>query len=132
VDPFEIFSKIQKEIVKQFERFDKNYLDDYRKPSCNISQDAKSIKIDIDLPGITRKNMILHIGKHEVEVRAERRKREIRKGHKTESYRGYYRIIPIPGNVLSDKAKARFKGGGGVVITIPKAKIIENKRIRVR
>ena len=132
MDPFDIFNKIQKEITKQFVRFDKSFLDDYRKPSCNISQDAKSIKIDVELPGITRNNMHLHIGKKEVEIKAERKKREIKKGHKTESYRGYYKVIPIPSNVLPNKAKARFKRGGGVVLTIPKAKVIEKKRIKVR
>ena len=135
MDPFDFFNKIQKELNRRFDRFDKKFLDDYRKPSCNISQDKNNINIEVDLPGIAKKDIFLHIGKHDVEIRAEKRKTKVHKGkrvyHKEKTYKGYHRVIPIPADILPDKAKAKAKRGGGVIITIPKAKIV-TRRIRVR
>lgn len=134
MDPFDFLKRIEKSLDKQFERFDRSFLKNYRRPSCDISQDKNNIKINVELPGIEKKDIFLQIRKHDVEIRAERRKSKIKKekgSYKEEKfYRGYHRIIPIPTDVLPEKAKAKLSKGR-IFIVIPKVKKIIRK-IKIR
>lgn len=134
MDPFFIFNKIQKEFNKHFEKFDKGFLKEYRRPSCNITQDKNFIKINVELPDIDKKDVILQIKKHEIEIRAEKRRHRERKEkgryEREEEYKGYYRTIPISMDIIAEEAKAKFTGNK-LTIVIPKTKKIV-KKIKVQ
>lgn len=131
----ETFNKGFESFSKNFEKtFDKAFIG-YREPLSDITQNAKEVKVNIELPGVPKKNVILKITNDLVEVRAEKRagKEVKRKGFykKEKSYKGFYRAIPLPTDVKADKAKAEFKDGI-LRIRIPKAKKKLAKKVIVK
>lgn len=128
---FDYMKKLQNNIVKTFNT---TFSDSFKKPMTDISQSAKEVTINIKLPGMAKKNIILEIYKNKVEITAEKTKTKTKKTKKTyskrTSYRGFHRIIPLPPNLNIDKADSVFKHNI-LTIKIPKTKIKKRKSIKV-
>lgn len=126
-----IFDNLYKEVDKLFDKISGV---DYKKPFSQISQNNKAIEIKIKLPDVNKKDIMVHVGKEFIEVKAEKKLRKIKSTttsyKKEESYKGFYRKLSLPENVNYEKAKAKFKKDH-LIIVIPKKKKIVNK-IRVK
>jgi len=91
----------------------------------DIKQRDDEVIVEINLPGIEEKDIILNVTNDFLEVKAKKEyKTEIKKKgfykHEEKSS-GYYRKISLPTEVKAEEAKTEFKNGV-LKVRIPKAK----------
>jgi len=134
-DPFNEINRIRKEMNRMFKDFferperelisTRRPLTELSQPLSDIQETDKNIIVNLDMPGVDKKDIILTIRDNLLEVKAERKKEEkkIKKNlyQYERSYTGFYRVLPLPSSVKPEKAKAEYKDGV-LTITIPKLK----------
>jgi len=104
--------------------------------SCDIEDHEKEICVQVDLRGVTKKDVKLDISENSIEISAKHKdeskqnKKNFLKKERTEL--SYYRVLPLPVKVLPEKAKAKLSDGI-LTITIPKVypKIQKKKSIAI-
>lgn len=93
-------------------------------PSIDMRETEKEIIIKVDLPGVNQEDLDITVDEQTVYLKGEIKHEEDRseKGyHMTERrYGSFFRTVPLPSEVLSEEAKARYKNGV-LELTIPKA-----------
>jgi HSP20 family protein len=117
-----------------FERFfDEPY--GVRSPAVDIHEDEKGYKMEVELPGLTEKdielkveNNVLSISSKKEDVKEEKNKDYVRKERRSYSFS---RSFSLPDTVKTDKIEANFKNGL-LNITIPKAPESKPKLIDVK
>lgn len=91
----------------------------------DIYEDKGDVVAEVELPGIDPKNIEVEVKENclRVEAKAEEKKEEKGKGYyRKELSKGYYkRVVPLPVEVIGEKAEASYADGILKVI-IPKAK----------
>lgn len=106
-------------------------------PTTDVTESDKAIEVAIELPGLSEKDVEVSLTEDVLTVRGEKKheSEEMRKGAyiSERSWGSFYRMVPLPPGVDTDKATARFKHGV-LTVTLPKtpeaqAKI---KRIEVK
>lgn len=136
---------LQREINRVFENF-WNHFDrpfDGRSgslsvgtPSMDITESDQEVEVSVELPGMDEKDIEVTLTQDVLTIRGEKNveKEEKKKGyHLSErSYGTFYRRVPLPPGIDTDKSKADFKKG---VLTISLPKTAEAqaqvKRIKV-
>lgn len=111
-----------------------------RPPRMDIYEDNGNVVAEVELPGVNPKNIEVEVKDNvlKVEAKTEEKKEEKRRGYyKKELSRGYYkRAVPLPIEVIGEKADATFEGGVLKVVIPkkkPKKKEVEKKiKIKVR
>ena len=105
-------------------------------PIMDISDDDDEVVISAELPGIDEKDIDVSMTRDTLTVKGEKRaeSEENNKGYylSERSYGSFYRSVPLPQGVDTDKARAEFRKGV-LKISLPKtpgAKA-EVKRIKV-
>ncbi len=105
----------------------------YKKPLSDIYETNKDVIIEVEMPGLDKKDIKIDLTEDGIEIKAETNT-EIKNEDKQKgiyrlerSYSGYSRFFSIPKNTNLEKAKADYKDGI-LKITIPKKEIIEQKR----
>jgi len=107
-------------------------------PRIDVSETDKELRISAEIPGLTEKDIQLHLAKDALTITGEKKeeKREDEKGwyRMERQYGSFTRSIPLPYEVDTEKAEATFKNGV-LVVTLPKtvahqraAKSIEVKK----
>ncbi|WP_428408391.1 Hsp20/alpha crystallin family protein [Hyphococcus sp.] len=126
-----------------FERFERPFFDrsfglaGLLQPSVDITESDKQIKIAVDLPGMDEDDIDVSLTGDVLTIRGERRheREEDEKGYflHERSYGSFYRTIPLPPGLETDRAKAEFKKGV-LRITMPKSSHAKDltKRIEVK
>ncbi|RIJ30466.1 MULTISPECIES: Hsp20/alpha crystallin family protein [Alphaproteobacteria] len=122
-----------------FERFERPFFDRagamnvFSQPSVDVSESDKAIKVSVDLPGMDEDDIDVTLTGDVLTVRGERKaeREENKKGYflHERSYGAFYRTIPLPPGVETDKAKAEFKKG---VLTVTLPKSADAKRLTKR
>jgi len=103
---------------------------EYRTPLTDMWETDKEVVITMELPGVRKEDIDINIYEDGIEVKverkAERRDEDERKGmYRFErTYTGFYRYIPLPTNVDTERAEATYNNGV-LEIRIPKIKIEE-------
>jgi len=140
-DMFEEIRRLQNEINRSFGDFweSDSYkaLPDYtgkkgalalRSPLTDLEETDKEVIAKFELPGVEKKDIQLNVTPDKIEVKVEKKQeaKVEKKGFYREerSYRGFYRSMALPSEVLAEKAKAKYKDGI-LEVTMPKA---ENKK----
>jgi HSP20 family protein len=106
-------------------------------PNVDVKENEKEVKVYAELPGMDDKDIEVTLGKDSLTIKGEKKeeKEEKRKDyyHVERSYGSFSRTIPLPAEVVTDKAKASFKKGV-LTVNIPKTvkAIKEKKKINVR
>jgi len=99
-----------------------------RTPLTDLEETDKEVIARFDVPGVEKKDIQLNVTSNRIEVKVEKKqeaKVEKKGMYKEErSYRGFYRAMMLPSEVVADKAKASYKNGV-LEVTMPKA---ENKK----
>ncbi len=99
---------------------------DHIKLMSDVHDKGRYIAINVSLPGVEKKDVMLKITNTHVEVKAHRREHaEVRRkgSYRKAVHEKYFeRLIPLPSHVQHEKAKARFKEGL-LTIIIPKKKV---------
>ena len=126
-----------------FERFERPFLDRtgafgaFSQPTVDVAETDKAIKVNVDLPGMNEDDIDVTLTGDVLTVRGERKheREEKNKGYflHERSYGAFYRTIPLPPGVETDKAKAEFKKGV-LKVTLPKSADAKSltKRIEVK
>lgn len=127
-----MWKKLQSEIDKLFSKVTASM--GYKKPFSEISQNKNQIRIGIKLPDVAKKDIMLEVHKDNIEIKAEKRKKKVKKTKKSykkiETYKGFYRKIPLPPIADYEKAKAIFKKDTLSIIIPKKKKLVNQIKIK--
>lgn len=140
-DLFEEMKKLQREINRSFGDFwesesfkslpdysDKRISLGMRTPLADLEENDKDIIAKFEMPGVDKKDIQLNITENKIEIKVEKKQetKVEKKGvyREERNYKGFYRSMVLPSEVIPEKAKARYKDGI-LEITIPK---VENKK----
>lgn len=92
--------------------------------SCDIIDEGDKYLIKVEMPGVKKDEINLDVSDNSLEVSAQHKEEEEEKKknylRKERSEISYYRSLPLPEKVLSDKTQAKLTDGI-LNITIPKA-----------
>lgn len=92
--------------------------------SCDIVDEGNELLVNVDVPGVKKNEINLNVTDNSIEISAEHKEEEEEKKknflRKERSQVSYYRTLPLPEKVISNKAKAKLTDGV-LSITIPKA-----------
>ncbi|MCW7077053.1 MAG: Hsp20/alpha crystallin family protein [Candidatus Syntrophoarchaeum sp.] len=104
-------------------------------PSIDLIDKDDKLILKADMPGITKEDLNVEIKGDRIELSAETKKEEEeeKEGYirRERSYRRYYRSIPLPAEIDSEKVEAAFEDGV-LKIEMPKIEAPEVKRIEVK
>jgi HSP20 family protein len=101
-------------------------------PEVDIAETDKEVQLVAELPGLDEKDVTVEVDENAVTIRGEK-KEEIedkdRHWQQVERrYGSFHRVVPLPAEVKTDKARACFKKGV-LTIALPKA---DSPRRKVR
>lgn len=96
-----------------------------RTPRMDIYEDDGNVVAEVELPGVDPKNIEVEVKDNVLRLEAKSEEKKEEKGkdyYRKELSRGYYkRAVPLPVDVLGDKAEATYEEGI-LKVVIPKAK----------
>ena len=91
--------------------------------SCDVIDEGDKLRVTMDIPGVKKSEIELNVTDNSVEVSAEHKEEEEEKKknylRKERSEVSYYRTIPLPEKVHSNRVKAKLTDGV-LNITLPK------------
>ncbi len=100
-------------------------------PSVDVSETAKQVNIEAELPGMEADDIDLEVRDEMVLIRGEKKSEREEKDEQfyrlERSYGSFRRSIPLPAEIDVDKAKANFKNGV-LSIKLPKVKSSRPRR----
>ena len=112
-------------------------MDDYRRAWTEFNETEDQFILEVELPGVDKKDIIIHTADGKLEIRA-RKKEEVKKEEKgvysySRSYSGFARSIQMPEDADLEKIDAMFENGV-LEVKIPKKKGKKKlkKEVRVR
>lgn len=92
--------------------------------SCDIADEGDKYTIKVEVPGVKKDEIKLNVSDSTLEISAQHKEEEEEKKknyiRKERSEVSYYRTIPLPEKIVSDKAQAKLTDGI-LNITVPKA-----------
>jgi HSP20 family protein len=106
-------------------------------PRTDIAETETTLEVSVELPGIDQKEIDISLTDGALTIKGEKKseREENKKGyHLSErSYGSFYRTIPLPSGVDTDKANAQFKNGV-LTVTLPKTQeaLSRVKKIEVK
>lgn len=102
-----------------------------REPLADIRDTEKDIIVSLEIPGVDKKDIQLNVTENGLEVKVEQKheKKEEKEGYiRMESgYRSYYRNLPFPAKVITEKAEAKYENGV-LEVKIPKEHETKKKK----
>jgi HSP20 family protein len=139
-----VFS-LQRDINRIFEDFWKRFDQpfgtlghwDAGGPRTEIAETDNALEVSVELPGINGKDVDISLTDNALTIKGEKKSErdDTKKGyHLSErSYGSFYRSIPLPSGVDTDKANAEFKNGV-LTVTLPKTQeaLSRVKKIEVK
>ncbi len=108
-----------------------------RQPLVDIADNGKEFVLKAEIPGIKKEDLSIEITENGVEIsgetKAEQKEEDKDKGYlrRERRYSSFYRSLPLPDKVLTDKAEADLKDGV-LTVRLPKAVLPEKKTKKVQ
>jgi HSP20 family protein len=106
-------------------------------PRTDIAETDSALEVSVELPGLDRKEVDVSLTDTALTIKGQKKseREESKKGyHVSErSYGSFYRSIPLPSGVDTDKGSAEFKNGV-LTVTLPKTQeaLSRVKKIEVK
>ena len=104
-------------------------------PACDVLEDKESVKIVVELPGLTPEDVKLSLENNVLSIRGEKKQQaeeRTERVHRYErSYGSFERSFALPTSVDSDEVSASFQNGI-LTVTVPKAERARPREIPVR
>ena len=97
-------------------------------PACDVLEDKDSVKILMELPGVTADDVNLSLESNLLSIRGEKKQQA---EERTERVHRYERSFALPTTVDSEKVSATFQNGI-LTITVPKAERARPREIPVQ
>lgn len=92
-------------------------------PRTDVTETDEAVDVSVELPGMDEKDIDVSLSDDVLTIRGEKKaeREEKKKGYylAERSYGSFYRSIPLPPGVDSEKAEARFKKGV-LTVSLPK------------
>lgn len=92
-------------------------------PRTDVTETDEAVDVSVELPGMDEKDIDVSLSDDVLTIRGEKKaeREEEKKGYylAERSYGSFYRSIPLPPGVDSEKAEAQFKKGV-LTVTLPK------------
>ena len=119
------FDNLRRELEKSFSSFPSfPSMPKISSASCDIVDEGDKFIIKVEVPGVKKDEIKLNIFDNSLEISAQHKEEEEEKKknyvRKERSEVSYYRTLPLPEKVISDKAQAKLSDGI-LNITLPKA-----------
>jgi HSP20 family protein len=118
------FENFRKEFEKSFASFPSLPTPKMSSLSCDVVDEGDKYVIKAEIPGVKKDEIKLNVFDNSVEISAQHKEQEEEKKknylRKERSEISYYRTLPLPEKVVSDKTSAKLTDGV-LNITIPKA-----------
>jgi HSP20 family protein len=108
-----------------------------RQPLVDIADNGKEFVLKAEIPGIKKEDLNIEITENGVEIsgktKTEQKEEDIDKGYlrRERRYSSFYRSLPLPDKVLTDKAEADLKDGV-LTVRLPKVTLPEKKTKKVQ
>ena len=104
-------------------------------PSVDLKETENEFQVTAQVPGFNKENLEVTITENSVTLKGERKEEKEKKGetfHYREVSQGsFQRVIPLPSEVVSDKAKAELKDGV-LSLTLPKTEPSKRKALKIK
>ncbi|PBB83992.1 MULTISPECIES: Hsp20/alpha crystallin family protein [unclassified Mesorhizobium] len=106
-------------------------------PRTDIAETESALEVSVELPGLDQKEVDVSLTDSALTIKGERKsgREESKKGYHfaKRSYGSFYRSVPLPSGVDTDKVKAEFKNGV-LTVTLPKTQeaLSRVKKIEVK
>jgi HSP20 family protein len=106
-------------------------------PEVEMSEEGKQLRVCVDLPGLTKDNVKIDVQDGALVIQGERREERSEGGEQQgfrrseRSYGSFYRAIPLPEYVDTEKAEARMKDGV-LSVTFPIAESRQARRLEIQ
>lgn len=92
-------------------------------PRTDVTETDEAVEVSVELPGMDEKDIDVSLSDDVLTIRGEKKaeREEKKKGYylAERSYGSFYRSIPLPPGVDSEKAEAQFKKGV-LTVSLPK------------
>ncbi len=137
LDPFRSFDQTAKRMFKMMEDLEKGFNIESGgfAPVVDISEDSKAVYIQVELPGIKKDDVSVHVDEENILVIKGEKKpveRENATIHRTESaYGEFERRFILPEEIDKDKIEAKYENGL-LEITIMKQPKPEPKEVKIK
>ncbi len=138
LDPAKDFERLHNEIDKlfNFSYPDAGGLfDRHISPSVDIIETADDLKVQMDVPGVDKKDLDISIAGNVLTVKGEKQSTKTNdkaKRYRSDSWSGsFQRTLSLPGTVNPEKVSAAMKDGV-LVITVAKREESKPKQISVK
>ena len=123
-----VFDNFRKDLEKSFYSFPRIEFPSFPKfqeTTCDVIDEGKQLRVKMNVPGVTKKDIHLNVSDNSLEVSAEHKKEseEKKKNYlrKERSQVSYERTLPLPEKIVPGKVKSKLIDGV-LEITLPKSK----------
>jgi len=107
----------------------------YTAPMVDVYEDKDDIVVKAELPGMSKDDIEVNVTDHQLTLKGEKKKKEETKEddyYRCErSFGSFSRVLDLPADVQTEKAKASFKDGL-LEIRVPKTEEAKKKQIKVK
>jgi HSP20 family protein len=104
-------------------------------PALDVYEENDDIIVKAELPGLTKDDIEVNVTDHQLTLKGEKKKKEEIKEddyYRCErSFGSFSRVVDLPADIQTDKAKASFKDGL-LEIRVPKTEEAKKKHIKVK
>jgi HSP20 family protein len=120
------FDNFRRDLERSFASFPSisTSLPSIKSASCDIIDEGDKYLVKLEMPGVKKDEINLNVSDNSIEISAQHKEEEEEKKknylRKERSEISYYRTLPLPEKVLSDKTEAKLTDGI-LNVTIPKA-----------
>ena len=101
-------------------------------PACDVYERGENVVVKCQIPGVKSEEVDIEVRENSVVLKGERKEeKEVKKENyyrRESAYGSFYRTIPLPVPVKTEKAVAEFEDGV-LKITLPKA--VPAKKVKV-
>lgn len=146
-DPFSAMQRLSEEMDELFESFfygrpgargaRQSQLQSLWAPEVEMTEEGSQLRVCVDLPGIPKDHVKVDIHEGVLTIQGERREERTEGGEQQgfrrseRRYGSFYRSIPLPEGVESEKAEAQMKDGV-LQITLPMTPPKQAKRLEIK
>ena len=123
-----VFDNFRKDMEKSFLSFPRMEIPSFLKlqeSSCDVIDEGKQLRVKMNVPGVTKRDVNLNVTDNSLEVSAEHKEESEEKKknfiRKERSQVSYYRTLPLPDKISSGKVRAKLSDGV-LEVTLPKSK----------
>lgn len=133
---FELFDEMDR-YVDDWSRLSPSKVYDERAfaPTCDVAEVDDHYLMSLDLPGMKKEDIKIHISDHTLTISGERKRENTEKNHKVQLYEKSYgffkRSFNLPSTIEADKVEARYEDGV-LELYLPKTQAAKPRQIEIQ